>query len=114
MRIGPEGFPKRVSTLRVSTSCRSASLYTPVPPITASAIALIRSILQRVDARQVAALLVVVHAEAEYVAVGHFQANIIGTDAGDGACVLFGGQCGDAHVGSTLLHAPSTHRSQGV
>src|SRR3546814_4242504 len=42
-----------------------------------------RSLRQRVDRRQVAALLVEVHAVAEHVAVRHLDAHVVGADAID-------------------------------
>src|SRR5690242_17072564 len=47
------------------------------------------SFLQCVDTRQVAALFVVIHAETEYVAIGHFDADKIGFDPRRGTPMMF-------------------------
>src|SRR5690606_6800863 len=73
-----------------------------------------RSVGQRVDGGQVAALLVVIHAVAEDIPVRDLHSRPVGADAVDAAVVDLGGEHRDADVGGAFVLAPAGHRLQGV
>src|SRR3990167_3929554 len=107
-RTGADGVPNTVSPSSVSTDSIAASLYRPVPPMIA------RSMAKGIDAWQVAALLVVVHAIAIDVAIGYFQRDVIGVDAFHATVMVLDPHHRDADVRGALVFAPVAHGLQSV
>ena len=75
-----------------------------MPPITARSMASVpaTSALERVQAREVAALLVVIHAVAVDVAVRHLDPHVVGADAGNAAIVQLACQHRDTQLGGAF------------
>src|SRR5512135_3686408 len=108
-----DGVPNGVSMLRRSMLISSGNEYRPVPPITpnASAIALV---LQRVDARKIPALLVVVHAEAEHVTIRNLDADEVRADARRSAVVKLAAEYRDQDAPRALIETEVADRAQRV
>ena len=66
------------------------------------------------DRRQVAPLLVEIHAVAEHVGIRHLHADMVGADAFDATVVDLFREHGDPHLGRALVFAPVLHRQQGM